>query len=210
MSTVELEQRPDGPALITFGDSWTVGEYLPGWQEWPQVVSELSWSKILSRVMNIKLMNMARGGYGNRQILHSILDFDRLHGFRPEDVVVVCWSFAAREILLDLSYDCQYARTRELLDAFEFTKFYEVHSMNDLEIRSREYVHYAELFLQSKNIKYKMAQNERWYERNSNWHIYNADNFMLFETIDYAADNRHPGIESNKLFFQQLYKELNA
>jgi hypothetical protein len=209
MSTAKLE-RPDGPVLVTFGDSWTTGEYLPGWQEYPLVLSELSWTKILSIVLNKKLMNMARGGNGNRQILHSILDFDRVYGFRPGDIVVISWSFAVREILLDPSYECQYIRTRELLDKYELTDFYEVHSMNDLEIRTREYVHYAELFLQSKNVKYKMAQSERWFERNSNWHIYNDEDLMLFEQIDYAADNSHPGIESNKLFFQKVYKELNA
>ena len=218
MSTADFK-RPDHPLLIVFGCSWTVGEWLPGFELSPYVFSKLSWPSLLSITMNIKLMNMARGGNGNRQIFYNILDFSKKHGFRNDDIVVVCWSFAGRELLLDTSYENQCTRTwniresaraEELPDNRERIKFYEVHSMNDLEIRSREYVHHTELFLQSKNVRYKMGQIERWLERNSNWQIYNADDFPLFEQIDYASDNAHPGVESNKLFFQKMYKELNA
>lgn len=209
MSIAEAK-RHDQPLLITFGCSWTVGEWLPGFELSPYVFSKLSWTSLLSTALNINSMNMARGGNSNRQILYDILNFDKVYGFRQDDIVIVCWSFAGREMLLDNSFEGGFSRTKELLDNQEITKFYEVHSINDLEIKSREYANHAELFLKSKNIKYKMAQVERWLERNPNWHIYDADNYMLFEQIDYALDNSHPGVESNNLFFRKMLKELNA
>lgn len=207
--------RSNKGSLIVFGCSWAAGEWLPGWEQSPYVFSKYSWPALLGQALNIEVWNMAGGGNSNREILHNILQFDKNIGFHPDDLVIVCWSFYNREVILGWEFEGQQIRTMELLfwgvgDRKPDGQFYTVHPYVDLEIKSREYVHHAECFFKSKNIKYKMGTIQPWEDRNENWLIYNDEDLLLFEQIDYAEDNAHPGVESNKKFFEKLLEEING
>ena len=199
--------------LIVSGCSHTVGEWLPGWRDWwdnsgekPQfhrILSEYNWSNQLAAKLGItEVYNLASGGNSNHEIMCGILGFD----FKPDDLCVICWSYAGREFLYQEAGGI--ARTMDLLSQFNDTKFYEVHSLFDLETKSREYVHQTILHLEKMNVQYRMAKIEDWNTKSDFWPFYDDHAFMKFDMIDYAADNSHPGVESNKALAEKIYDSL--
>ena len=201
---------PKFQRLVVFGCSHTVGQWLPGWREWwatngnklefHQVTSDLSWPKVLATKLGINdVINTASGGNSNHEIMCRIAGFN----FKPTDLVVVCWSYAGRECLYQEAGGI--ARTMDLLEKLKDTKFYEVHSQFDLEMKSREYVHQSILQLDKAGVTYRMCKIEDWSSYTSFWPHYDDHGFIKFNLIDYALDNSHPGIESHKELAEKLY-----
>jgi len=192
--------------IVAFGCSCTVGEWLPGWQQqllennWQLKFSEHAWPFVLARKMAVsRVDNLARGGIGNHEILHCILNTD----LNPDDLVVVAWSYSGREILFDSQ-----GMTQTMWQPIGH-KFYAVHELVDLELKSMEYVHHAQMYLENRGIRYVMAQREQWYFETEHWTKYNRDDYVWFEAIDFAEDNSHPGIESHKLVAEKMYNSLH-
>lgn len=188
--------------LVTFGCSHTVGEYLPGWRhEYPVLeFSNQAWPFVLAYDMSVPVINNASGGESNHEMLLKILNFD----YEPGDFVAVCWSYSGRNVLFDPAAPNSMHRTMDLLQRGQ-AWFYSVHTIHDLEIRNRQYIQHAELFLQSRNIPYQMSKIEVWAERNTNWRDYSHDDLPLFEITDRGSDNLHPGVDSHRQFATKLY-----
>lgn len=200
--------------LIVLGCSHTVGEALPGWKDWwttdengdahfHRIYSDHNWANVLAKKLGItEIYNLASGGNSNHEIMCRALGFE----FQPDDLCVICWSYAGRECLYQEAGGI--ARTMDLLDKFNDTRFYEVHSQFDLEMKSREYVHQTILHLDKTGIKYIMCKIEDWESRTDFWPFYDDRTFMKFDIIDYALDNSHPGVESHKVLAEKLYDTL--
>ena len=191
--------------IVAFGCSCTVGEWLPGWHaptvknNWRQTFSDLAWPFVLAKKMSISQVdNLAWGGLGNHEILHRILKAD----LTKDDLVVISWSYSGREILFDTR-----GITQTMWQPIAL-KFYAVHELVDLELKSMEYVHHAKMYLENRGIQYAMAQIEPWYFETEHWTKYNRDDYVRFDFIDYAEDNSHPGIESHKLVAEKMYNSL--
>jgi hypothetical protein len=146
-------------------------------------------------------INMGSGGNSNHEILLDILNFE----FKPLDLCIVCWSFSNRELLYEKDMNI---KTMFQLHAQKDDSFYRIHTLYDLQCKSREYIHHAELYLDSIGIRYRMGKIEYHLSKNYKWNNYNYETFIDFFIIDYAIDNSHPGIESNKLFAKKLYDSL--
>ena len=192
--------------IVAFGCSNTVGEYLPGWtaatfdNAWKTTLSDYAWPFVLARKMSISQVdNLAWGGLGNHEILHRILNTD----FRPDDLVVVAWSFAGREILFHSNNVVSQTMWGPNGD-----KFYAAHDIEDLELKSMEYVHHAELYLKSLGITYAMAQIELWNFKTPHWRWYNPDDYIYFNQLDMALDQQHPGVESHRLLAEKMYARI--
>lgn len=76
--------------LITHGCSFTYGEELidPKNQSWPAV---------LSRALNVELINLAKCAYSNDGIIHDIVTFD----FKEGDLVIIGWTHTHRLMFVD-------------------------------------------------------------------------------------------------------------
>lgn len=205
--------------LVVFGCSHTIGESLPDWDKehdysiYPIFVpnsnfkySSLNWPNLLAEKLDRTVVNIARGGNSNHEIMIDILNFD----FKPTDLVAVCWSHADREIIFDSEDPEGKFKTITILISQDDKKykFYQAHDIKDLEIRSREYIQHTELYLKSKNINYVMGRVEHW-DHNIQWKDNSYDDFVFFNFCDHASDGFHPGVESHRIFADNLYKKLN-
>jgi hypothetical protein len=199
--------------LVVLGCSHTVGQWLPGWRDWwttengnlhfHQTYSEHSWPNVLAKKLGIKeVYNLASGGNSNHEIMCRTLGFE----FRSDDLCVICWSYAGRECIYQEAGGI--ARTMDLLDKLKDTRFYEVHSQFDLEMKSREYVHQTKMHLDNIGIKYRMCKVEDWNSWTAFWPFYDDHAFMKFDIIDFALDNNHPGVESHRSLAEKLYDTL--
>lgn len=192
--------------IVAFGCSNTVGEYLPGWtaatldNEWKTTLSDYAWPFVLARKMSISQVdNLAWGGLGNHEILHRILNTD----FSPDDLVVIAWSFAGREILFQSD-----GVVSQTMWGTSGNKFYAAHDIADLEVKSMEYVHHAELYLKNLGVTYAMAQVELWNFKTPQWRWYNPDDYIYFNKVDMALDQQHPGVESHRLLAEKMYARI--
>lgn len=195
--------------LVVFGCSHTIGQFLPGWEPVPDeqgILSNLTWSNHLAEYLNIpEIVNKASGGNSNHEILLNILNFK----FLPGDLCVICWSYATREILFDDHDDTGCIRTSVLLHVNKDDTFFKVHSMHDLEFRSREYINHATLLLKSVGIEYRMGKIENWVSnKNINWSDYSYDDFLSFVISDFGSDGCHPGVISHKKFAKKIYESF--
>ncbi len=191
--------------IVAFGCSHTVGEWLPGYQP-PSLdnnhqitFSELAWPFVLAKKMKIsEVNNLAWGGLSNHEILHRLLNAD----LNKDDLVVISWSYSGREILFN---DKGIIQTMWEPDGY---KFYAVHELVDLELKSMEYVHHAKMYLENNGIQYAMAQIEHWNFKTEYWTKYNKNDYISFKVIDRASDNLHPGVKSNELLAEKMYNSL--
>jgi hypothetical protein len=80
--------------LVTFGDSFTYGHYLPD-------CDTQSWPALLAAKMDLEILNMADPGASNIEILTKILSFE----FKENDLVVVGWTFIERDMIFKEKFD---------------------------------------------------------------------------------------------------------
>ena len=194
--------------LFAFGCSCTIGEYLPGWQaatadnNWQTKLSDDAWPFVLARKLCIKKAeNLAWGGDSNHEIMHKVL----LTDFNPNDVVVIAWSFAGREITFHSK-----GVISQTMWGPHAERFYAAHDIEDLELKSMEYIHHTKLYLESLGIKYAMAITEPWKFKTPKWRFYNPDDYLFYYFIDRALDNEHPGLKSHKQLADKMYERLSA
>ena len=203
---VESATNMSDRRLIAFGCSNTVGEWLPGWRagdksnNWVPTFSDDCWPFVLARLFHISnAQNAARGGDSNHEILLKIL----LTEFKPDDIVAICWTYAGREILMHEAG--QISQTMWMRNS---ERFYAAHDIIDLELRSQEYIHHAELYLKSIGVEYVMATPEYWQSSHQHRHTEKfrpMSEFEPYEFIDFAQDNSHPGLASHQRLAQRLY-----
>lgn len=199
------------PRLIAFGCSYTYGQYLA--EDNP---SELAWPKLLATLLDREVVNKAHPGSSNLEILHTVLSFP----FEEEDLVVIGWTHINRDCIFDKDKNISVGTwsDRRTLEAWFYT-----HSEYDLSVRSGLYMHHAELFLDSLNLKQyhfqalgavdivdrivnAFTQPKPIYTNKLKHQIKKT---ILFKK-DLALDNAHPGIKSHRHAAQQLYKIINA
>lgn len=192
--------------LFAFGCSCTVGEYLPGWQaataenNWKTKLSNDAWPFVLARKLCIsQVENKAWGGDSNHEIMHKIL----LTDFKPDDIVVIAWSFAGREI----TFHPKGVITQTMWGP-NAERFYAAHDIEDLELKSMEYVHHTELYLKDQNVPYVMAITEPWTFKTPQWRFYNPNDYVFYDFIDRALDNEHPGLKSHEQLANRVYDRI--
>jgi hypothetical protein len=194
--------------LFAFGCSCTVGEYLPGWQaatlenNWQTKLSDDAWPFVLARKLCMsQVENKAWGGDSNHEIMHKIL----LTDFQPGDIAVIGWSYAGREITFHPK-----GIITQTMWGLNAERFYAAHDIEDLELKSMEYVHHIQLYLKSLGVKYVMAAVETWNFKTPQWRFYNPDDFVFYNFIDRALDNEHPGLRSHAELAYQIYQRLGV
>lgn len=201
------------PRLIAFGCSYTFGSCLPGNDKINP--SELAWPKLLGNLLNRDVINKGKPGASNLEILYNILNFS----FKKDDLAVIGWTHVNRDYIFDKINNEQIGAWTEkkILNSW-----IQIHSDYDLSIRSGLYIHHAELFLDSLNIKqyhFRSIGLATFADKiiNSFTEIKPIYTNKLKHQIkkrilykkDLAADNSHPGVNSHAYAAQQLYKIIN-
>jgi hypothetical protein len=85
-----------------------------------------------------------------------------------------------------------------------------LHNDYDLAVRSGLYIHHAELYLNSLNLKHYHFFAQPVHNKMPTW-IHHPSNFIKgfeFVRVDFATDNKHPGVESHYLTAGELFKNV--
>jgi hypothetical protein len=191
--------------LIAFGDSYTFGHYLPS-------PAEQAWPAWLGEMLGCTVVNCAHPGASNIEILTEILNFE----FKPADIVVVGWTFIERDLIYKKSFIRKLFKRQEhtpvsaWIDHEESKQWLSVHNDYDLAVRSGLYIHHAELYLNSLNLKHYHFFAQPSNNKMPEW-IHKPscliDQFE-FTRVDVAEDNKHPGVRSHYLTALELYKHV--
>lgn len=191
--------------LWFFGDSYTYGHGLPDCAIYNSKLdfydagltpSKLGWANIVATRTGLLHANMSLPGMSNLRIHWTMRNIK----FDPDDIVITQWSFPSRCVILDDNLQDIYAWP----ETEQSKWFYSVHSPLDLERRSLLIVEHTELLMKSLGVKYVSFANRIF---RANMHAYSEisdyqENFV----VDNAVDNIHPGVESNRLWAEQVLK----
>jgi len=189
--------------LIAFGDSYTYGHYLPN-------PDEQAWPACLGKLLGCTVVNKAQPGASNIEILTEVLNFE----FEPTDVIVIGWTFIERDLIYKKSFIRKLFKRQEhtpvsaWIDHDESKQWLLVHNDYDLAVRSGLYIHHAELYLNSLNLKHYQFFAQPLSNKMPEW-IHKPtclDETFEFVRVDVAEDNKHPGIKSHYLTANELFK----
>lgn len=199
--------------LVVLGCSFTFGHGLPdctrgeGLRVKP---SQLGWPAILGKMLDMEVVNLGFPGASNLEILYYLLNFD----FKENDIVVIMWSLPFRDLYFKtrMFESKPFRQLKVWLNHPRWKKVWNPDSgEEDYAVRSWIYMHHASLFLKSKNLihlHYPAAPHELVDHKPSYINIpeLSLDGFIV---VDKAEDQLHPGLESNKLTADNIYKILS-
>jgi hypothetical protein len=192
--------------LVAFGCSYTRGTALDDvWNFekncsiFPQP-SKYAWPQLIADELNVECINLGKGGYSNKAIWHTIINFD----LKPSDIVFVHWSF------LDRYHYYENKETGHIIDHTHKDKrdkmfFKYLHSdyemINDLFLRMN---HVNSLHRNLNHILMAPVDKPQW-NNTSCTKIY-LDHIK--QKYPRANDNSHPGMLAHKEFSIQLLQTL--
>ena len=218
----------EGKNLVAFGCSWTYGLGLDDNynEENPRLpgpfCSKFAWPQVMADKLNWSCDNRGIPAASNLQILIEILEYN----YQPKDQVAVMWSYTDRDYLLDDDGNNIQVASWMLHDFFKnllkqalgfkqgkfvlknemhslAKKFFEVHTLNDLERRSWLYQYLAGLHLTSLNVPFVFITD--WTNTKTlpkgviDFSSNKGEGFRGLE-IDKAKNETHLGIETQKIF----------
>jgi len=192
--------------LVAFGCSYTRGTALDDVWDFekncsifPQP-SKYAWPQLIADELNVECINLGKGGYSNKAIWHTIINFD----LKPSDIVFVHWSF------LDRYHYYENKETGHIIDHTHKDKrdkmfFKYLHSdyemINDLFLRMN---HVNSLHRNLNHILMAPVDKPQW-NNTSCTKIY-LDHIK--QKYPRANDNSHPGMLAHKEFSIQLLQTL--
>jgi len=200
--------------LITFGCSYTYGQGLPDCENIPIInlhrlkPSQMGWPTLVSNYLDLDLVNMSHPGSSNFEILYSILEFN----FQPNDTVVIMWSHYLRDLFFTRWFKSLIFRRR--LGLWKKTtiarRWIDQMSERDYAMKTWIYMHHAGLHLENLNLKY-IHYPAAPDELEAYPSIVELKNLYTHGIIfvDKSLDNIHPGIQSQKIMADEIYKILN-
>ena len=205
--------------VVSFGCSYTVGESLSDNQLQYALTSKFAWPEICANLLKIDCDNKAVGGSSNLEILYAILKYDN---FDPNDTVFVMWSHFDRDVIFTSSekgvwwggnlwqwspgprinqHPSAHIKVKELTH-----HWLNVHNEYDVNMRSWFYIHHANSYFLSKNLKFYHLFHPNTDFTNlltvKKPNFIKLNNVVPLElnAIDSALDNAHPGEQSHLKF----------
>ncbi len=189
--------------LYTFGDSWTEGvggnidmeSKLTTDLEKTQFRNQLSWSNVLSRLLNIPHVNYGEAGSSNKQIFDRIVDFVKTYKIAQNDLVVVMWSSTLRDSVPFFPTDewhvwgVKYLEETHKTKWFTHNKFSKNPTYNDFLINFKEFF-LSELYTQ----QYYNIINQNYILFIQSLFEYYGINYVFCDAFDKMID----GIYSNE------------
>lgn len=201
--------------LVAFGCSHTYGDGLPdcvAWNDGKQVAGTASskhvWAQLLADKLGIECVNLSEPGSSNYRICMKIIN----HAWQNDDIAVILWSYPQRDTLIN--DDGKFFDVRPILMSdMTVRKYFELHSNNDMQLKTWMHHDHAALFLAHNNIAFVMGSITEWnsigwtgkdYRRVSR-HSFNRD-----EWLDVALDNGHAGPLTHAAWAEEFYESFMA
>jgi hypothetical protein len=217
--------------LIAAGCSLTYGHGLPDCVSKQNIKhpgpypSKLAWPSLVAKKLNRNCVNLSCPGASNKQIWHSLLNFD----YQPDDIVIVYWSYIHRYCSLKSAnivnvmgigapdkesrfyYKNIFTEYDSILDFYLRVRDTDVHLksqgvekilyMTVEDLKNETTIHRIHNDKPLPEMKSSFTQSPKFakinaiVDRNSIW-------------VDMALDDDHPGIRSHQLFANQLLSIL--
>lgn len=204
------------PRLITFGCSYTFGHGLPdcldqlhdGYRMPPTISSSLGWPNMLANKLSRTLVNVSSPGASNLEILYSILKFD----FHENDQIIIMWTHNMRDIVF--TDDDMDPILRIKLGPWRNEKYAQQWALKaserDYALKTWIYIHHADLFLEKKKVNWLHYPAVPFDLQEFKFDFITSKNisFNGFEYLDYAEDNKHPGLRTQQLIAEKIYNQL--
>jgi hypothetical protein len=201
--------------LITFGCSYTYGTGLPDCKNWMFdklhnfTPSKMGWATLLATKMKLELVNESFPGSSNTEIMYNVLKFN----YNKDDLVVIMWTHYVRDMLFNFQFKYPFFRDRlgPWAKTHQERKWAEYLSEKDYAMKSWFHMHHADLHLQTQGVKYihypatpsELEQHKLDFINLKNYY----NNGIKY--VDKATDDMHPGVESNRLVAEKMYRILN-
>jgi hypothetical protein len=177
--------------LVIFGCSFTYGSGLPDCVNWEAAPSKHSWTQLVADKLGYTLDNQGCPGGSNLEILYKILNYK----FITTDQVIIMWSLPMRDVKFKRLIGPFRQVGTWMTDSFA-KKWMMSASEYDYEQRSWLYMHHAQVYLDSINVKHLHAPS---FPINNKPRFITINNLLNGAIVkcDTVPDG-HPGVESNK------------
>jgi hypothetical protein len=200
--------------IVAFGCSNTQGQSLPDLEEGDHNVSQHAWPAVLAKNLGFSVWNRGYGGASNKLILHRLLNTD----FEKTDVVVIMWTAFCRSCFIDTDKVLRMLPsdiTRPRIDNKEANRlhsaYYYEHFDSDYNAwyDSMVQINLAKAHLDSLQLKnFHFTWDPSPYQvKRPNWNKVNLIS-KKFSNVDFARDNDHPGVKSQKAMAEFIQKNL--
>ena len=173
--------------LVFFGDSFSYGQGYPDCKlnsyDDVKAPSQFGWCPQVADILSCEYLNNSYPASSNQQILHDLRKYSR----QPDDFIVIQWSYADRDMILNPKGITQ------IIPNFTgklFERYYQVHSDHDMNYRSDLAIEHAALLL--RDHKHLMLSNNRFYRP--------VDSLITGFEMDHCMDaweDGHPGPMTN-------------
>lgn len=189
--------------IVAFGCSYTYGYGLSDCLSDDKITqgpnhSLLAYPSILAEKLNCEYLNLGKSGNSNKEIWFDIVNFD----FQKDDVAVITWTYFSRFCIIKPNSIKRINPWREDSKSY-YMNYSNRHDMI-LDFYSR--LNHINFYLDSLNIK---NYNYVIEELDTDTILWNRANILgLFEMLDKADDNCHPGTLSHNKFAEKIYNEV--
>lgn len=194
--------------LVAFGCSYTRGTGLDDVWNFKKDCSifpepsKYAWPQLVADELNVECINLGKGGYSNKAIWHTIINFD----FKPSDIVFIHWSFFDRFHFFESKergYIIDHTHRTPRDKAFFKYLHSDYEMINDLFLRMN---HVDNLHRNLNHILMSPVDNLHW--NNTSYTKIYLDHIK--EKYPRANDNSHPGMLAHKEFAMQLLQTLKC
>tara|TARA_B100000900_G_scaffold142650_1_gene120902 strand:- start:1085 stop:1720 length:636 start_codon:yes stop_codon:yes gene_type:complete len=204
--------------IVAFGCSNTQGQALPDLDIGSHNVSKYAWPAVLAKNFGFDVWNRAHGGASNKFILYRLLNTDFNLNPKKNDIVIIQWTSFRRSCFIDegkvlrmLPSDISSPVERHRESSKQHSTYYYEHLDSDYNAwyDTMVQINLAKAHLDSLGIK---NLHFTWYDGpmvdvRPMWNKVDLIN-KSFSEVDYALDNSHPGVESQKEMAEFMQKYL--
>jgi len=197
--------------LITFGCSYPYGQTLPDCigndiTSPGKTPSNLSYPSLIAKKLDRTNINLAVPGSSNKSISYRVQKFN----FEIDDIVLLCWTHSERSCIIEHN-------TASIIGPWcpdkKSKTFYKYFNTNEeIEFNNKIFISWANYYLAQRVSR---IVNTRPFAFLSDVNIdLSSENVNFLDktindyTVDYAADNSHPGVKSHQDFANYILTVL--
>ncbi len=186
--------------LVAFGCSAITGMSLPDVYPKNNKTSVYAWPNTLAKRMQLECVNLGIPGNSNINILRQILNFE----FKEKDIVVILWTHFTREDIFDSKDKVIHITADSKNNYNAWLRIYNDYALN---FKNWLHIHHADLFLKTKPVTVIHHVRDATISKPDEIIV---DNCIVEELQykDYACDNYHMGLETQKYLEEKFYMRI--